>query len=189
MVTTGAVAEGQVWRKEGTEIHVERIFDDTATQGQVVEFRVCTLTPRVCGLTTMVTGIGTFEEEMERRGYRLSPPPTPEVGGSFDRYSELSRRTSQWRDADGAERDNALVCAALGLAGEAGELANLVKKRQYHKESIDPEDIMDEAGDVLWYLSDFLQTFGYERLSDVAQRNVDKLARRWPEGFKEGDRD
>lgn len=69
----------------------------------------------------------------------------------------------------------------LGLAGEAGEVANIVKKIQRDNDGVITEEVRaklkDELGDVLWYISACSDELGLT-LSDVAAYNVDKLARR-----------
>jgi len=72
---------------------------------------------------------------------------------------------------------------ALGL-GESGELQNIVKKHVFHghDEAEAKEQIKDEAGDILWYLSQVANVYGIS-LEEVAQHNVGKLKKRYPEGF------
>lgn len=109
-------------------------------------------------------------------------------------YQRLALLTSQWEqkrndhELTHAEWRDSVVYGALAIAGEAGELANLVKKWLYHQEPIEPDRIMDEAGDILWHLADFLASMDFESLNDVAQRNLEKLSNRWPEGFKYGEK-
>ena len=68
-----------------------------------------------------------------------------------------------------------------GLTGEAGEVADKVKKviRDGHEEFTDEKrlEIGKEIGDVLWYCATLARDLGYE-LDDVAQMNVDKLRSR-----------
>jgi NTP pyrophosphatase (non-canonical NTP hydrolase) len=70
---------------------------------------------------------------------------------------------------------------ALGLAGEAGEVANKVKKVIRDDKSVLTEerraDIMDECSDVLWYLASLTEELGYT-LEQIGQHNLDKLSRR-----------
>lgn len=70
----------------------------------------------------------------------------------------------------------------LGLAGETGECADLVKKHFYQdgREIID--NLKDEVGDCLWYVVEVASAMGWT-LEEVAQHNVDKLRKRYPEGF------
>jgi NTP pyrophosphatase (non-canonical NTP hydrolase) len=72
--------------------------------------------------------------------------------------------------------------AALGLTGEAGEVAELIKKHLYHATPLDADALVKELGDCLWYIAAFATVQGLS-LDDIAQRNIDKLRRRYPEGF------
>ncbi|HDD61603.1 MAG TPA: nucleotide pyrophosphohydrolase [Chloroflexi bacterium] len=99
---------------------------------------------------------------------------------TLNRYQSLANRSA----GAGGEGDQRLVVSALGLAGEAGEFANLVKKMTAHGHPFDPESLKDELGDVLWYLAEAATAVGLN-LEDIASQNVDKLIRRYPEGFSE----
>ena len=77
--------------------------------------------------------------------------------------------------------ENRIIYPTLGLTGEAGEVADKVKKiiRDNHQE-FTPEkkaEIMKEIGDVLWYCATLSHDLGYS-LDEVAQTNVDKLRSR-----------
>ncbi len=71
---------------------------------------------------------------------------------------------------------------ALGIAGEAGEVADLVKKEVGHGHPEDPERVQKEVGDVLWYAAGVAGAYG-QTLGDVARANARKLATRYPGGF------
>jgi NTP pyrophosphatase (non-canonical NTP hydrolase) len=70
----------------------------------------------------------------------------------------------------------------LGLAGEAGEVADYLKKVRGHGHSLDHGKMAKELGDVLWYLAVVADSFGFT-LDDVARLNIEKLLARYPEGF------
>lgn len=70
----------------------------------------------------------------------------------------------------------------LGLAGEAGEVADILKKHLYQGHALDREKLIDEAGDVLWYIVELAAGLGVT-LDEIAQHNADKLRRRYPDGF------
>lgn len=106
---------------------------------------------------------------------------------TFDLFDESVRRT--WKKQDFKD---AVSNAALGLTGEAGEVADLIKKAEYHgrgwrncgggERSISEENVKDELSDVLFYVSAMAQEFGFT-LEDVAKHNREKLEKRFPEGF------
>ena len=80
-------------------------------------------------------------------------------------------------------RDNEIVAVsylALGLNGEAGEVANEVKKAIRNDGHISAErraKILDEIGDVLWYITRLAVEFDAP-LAEIAQANIDKLEKR-----------
>jgi NTP pyrophosphatase (non-canonical NTP hydrolase) len=71
---------------------------------------------------------------------------------------------------------------ALGLAGEAGEVADLIKKELGHGHPADPAKVAIELGDVLWYIAVLADEYDLT-LSDIATMNIIKLKNRYPEGF------
>lgn len=72
-----------------------------------------------------------------------------------------------------------LAHIALGLAGEAGEVADLVKKSQYKGRVLDVEHLVEELGDTMWYLTAMTDHLG-ANLTDIAYSNIRKLEERHP---------
>lgn len=70
----------------------------------------------------------------------------------------------------------------LGLAGEVGEVLDMVKKAYGHGKPLDVAALKKEFGDTRWYGAVLEHAFGFQS-SDVAQTNVDKLVARYPNGF------
>ena len=83
------------------------------------------------------------------------------------------------------ERDR-LLDATSGLAEEAAELLGLIRKRVFQNRAIEPAQITEELGDVLWCLAVAAHTLGVP-LSEVAQLNQAKLAKRHPNGYRAPD--
>jgi NTP pyrophosphatase (non-canonical NTP hydrolase) len=75
-----------------------------------------------------------------------------------------------------------LVNAALGLAGEAGEFADSVKKARYQGHDLNALELANELGDVLWYVALACAALGFD-MSDVMDGNLRKLRQRYPDGF------
>ena len=97
---------------------------------------------------------------------------------NFKEYQELAQRTAN-PDLNKKEK---LINAALGLSGEVGEVNDVIKKHLAQGHPLNVEKIIDEAGDVLWYLSELAEVMG-TTLSDIAEGNIRKLSARYPEGF------
>ena len=98
-------------------------------------------------------------------------------------YQEQAARTQI--DQPGFEipgHEMMLVWNALGLAGEAGEVAELVKKGVFHRHSIDRARLEKELGDVLWYASALSTSLGLD-LGEIMQGNIEKLKVRYPNGY------
>lgn len=75
-----------------------------------------------------------------------------------------------------------LLNGVLGLCGEAGEVADIVKKATFQGHELDKGHIVEELGDVAWYLAVAAHAIGYD-LDTILQMNVDKLLARYPDGF------
>lgn len=99
---------------------------------------------------------------------------------TLDDYQRLAGVTA---NSELDEKMN-LAVLSLGVAGEAGEVADYVKKHLGHGHNLDIDKLAKELGDVLWYVAVLSSAVGLS-LQDVAQRNIDKLAARYPEGFSE----
>jgi len=79
-------------------------------------------------------------------------------------------------------RAEAIAVFGLGLTGEAGEVADLLKKVIGHGHAVEHKKLIAELGDVLWYVAALANTFGLS-LSEIADANEAKLRARYPDGF------
>jgi len=110
---------------------------------------------------------------------------------NFNEYQVKMRETAAYPDAG-----NNFIYPTLGLAGEAGEVVDKIKKLVRTKDTRSAKDISDadklelkkELGDVLWYVSTLAAELGFE-LSDVAQTNVEKVFSRKERGVLHGSGD
>ena len=89
---------------------------------------------------------------------------------NINTYQQHASETAIYKDK--------LIYPTLGLAGEAGEIANKVKKILRDnsgnlQESV-REDLICELGDVLWYIAALATDLNFE-LSEVANKNIEKL--------------
>lgn len=98
---------------------------------------------------------------------------------TLDEYQQAALRTINPALGD---RDR-LLDASAGLAEEAAEVLGLVRKRVFQQREIDPARLAEELGDTLWCLAVTAHAVGLS-LSQVAEANQQKLARRHPEGYK-----
>lgn len=96
----------------------------------------------------------------------------------WNTYRRLALRTA---GSTSAPRDR-LVMGALGLSGEAGEVTDHVKKIIFQGHEIDRAALMNELGDVMWYVTYLLDTLDLE-MDDVLAANIAKLQARYPDGF------
>lgn len=99
---------------------------------------------------------------------------------NFSDYQQAAMRTCSLKHRHSLE---ALQNAALGLAGEAGEFADSIKKLSFQGHPLDREHLMEEVGDVLWYCALAAEALEAD-LQQIAQNNVEKLRRRYPNGFE-----
>ena len=95
---------------------------------------------------------------------------------TFEEYQAEASQTAHY-----PKRFSNLEYPTLGLTGEAGEVANIVKKIQRDFDGVLTDDVRgklkDELGDVLWYISACADELGLT-LNEIAEFNVGKLAKR-----------
>ena len=80
------------------------------------------------------------------------------------------------------QEKDVLINGVMGLCGEAGEAIDMVKKHLAQGHELDKEKLAKELGDIAWYLAETAYAIGYP-LEDILQMNIDKLKKRYPEGF------
>lgn len=105
---------------------------------------------------------------------------------TFDQYQQAARQTAIYPN------DNTISYLALALCGEAGELADKVKKvlRDHAGQftEADYRAIALEAGDCIWYIANLAEVIGFD-LSEIARMNIDKITRRKANGTLHGSGD
>jgi NTP pyrophosphatase (non-canonical NTP hydrolase) len=118
----------------------------------------------------------------------------PLKANAFDQYQQEVKRT--WVSGQGELHrkghspaeiakhgvSEGIAIATLGLAGETGEVADLVKKWLGHGHALERTKLLLELGDVLWYLGALTAMLDVD-LSEIARLNVQKLRERYPQGF------
>ncbi|MDT8901853.1 nucleoside triphosphate pyrophosphohydrolase family protein [Anaeroselena agilis] len=105
------------------------------------------------------------------------PQINAEAARTMDDYQQLAERT-----AGNKTEHTRLTNFGMGLAGEAGETIDYLKKVVFHGHQLDKDKLQKELGDCLWYIATLATTAGLS-LSDVAAANIEKLRARYPEGF------
>ena len=99
------------------------------------------------------------------------------------KLSEYQRRASRTIPKD-QEVSSLLTNFCMGLSGEGGELIDHFKKVLFHGHNLDKEYVEKELGDLLWYIAAISSTLKLD-LSVIGDINIDKLERRYPDGFSQ----
>ena len=79
-------------------------------------------------------------------------------------------------------KKDVLINGVMGLCGESGECIDIVKRHLAQGHELDREELIKELGDVAWYLAETAFALDVE-LEEVFIRNIEKLKKRYPEGF------
>ena len=82
-------------------------------------------------------------------------------------------------------KKDVLINGVMGLCGEAGEAIDIVKKHLAQGHELDREGLVKELGDIAWYLAETAHALDVD-LETVLERNIEKLKKRYPEGFDAG---
>lgn len=98
---------------------------------------------------------------------------------TINEYQTAALRTAQTEELTHVEL---VMNAALGLCGESGEVADMIKKFRFQGHMLRRDSLAKELGDVAWYLAVGAYAIDYD-LETILQMNVDKLKARYPDGF------
>lgn len=94
----------------------------------------------------------------------------------FNEYQKAAKRTLYGNE-------QVLTNCALGLAGETGQVVDLVKNYTFRGKNLDRQELIHEMGDVLWYLSQVAEWANIP-FDEVAQSNIKELNKRYPHGYE-----
>lgn len=81
------------------------------------------------------------------------------------------------------DKKDVLINGVMGLCGESGEAIDLVKKHLAQGHELDREHLIKELGDVAWYLAETATALDVT-LEEVLSKNIEKLKKRYPQGFE-----
>ena len=99
---------------------------------------------------------------------------------TFAEYQDRAARTLN----HSLSTDQRLLDASAGLVEEAGEVLGLVRKHLFMQHELDAARVTSELGDALWCLTAAAGALGVS-LDEVAAANLDKLRRRYPDGYSD----
>lgn len=91
---------------------------------------------------------------------------------NIEEYSALALRTAN------LDKDP-LTHATMGICGEGGEIADVVKKHVFYGKNLDKQHLLEEAGDLLWYVNLLIHATGSD-WPTVLAANIAKLEARYP---------
>ncbi|MEE0966654.1 MAG: nucleoside triphosphate pyrophosphohydrolase family protein [Bacilli bacterium] len=97
----------------------------------------------------------------------------------INEYQTLAMRTLN-KDLN---KKDILINGVMGLCGESGEAIDIVKKHLAQGHHLDKEHLIKELGDIAWYLAETAYALDVN-LEEVFQLNIDKLKKRYPDGFE-----
>ena len=80
------------------------------------------------------------------------------------------------------DKKDILINSVMGLCGESGEAIDIVKKHLHQGHELDKQHLSKELGDIAWYLAEAATALDME-LEVIFKANIEKLKRRYPEGF------
>ena len=98
---------------------------------------------------------------------------------TINEYQELAMKTVNPK----LNKDEILINSVMGLCGESGEAIDIVKKWFAHGHELDKEHLKKELGDIAWYLAEAATALDLT-LEEILEANIDKLRKRYPEGFE-----
>lgn len=98
---------------------------------------------------------------------------------TINEYQSLAMRTLNPE----LDRKDVLINSVMGLCGESSEAIDIVKKWLAQGHELDKEHLAKELGDVAWYLAEAATALNIP-LEEIFEANIEKLKKRYPEGFQ-----
>ena len=95
--------------------------------------------------------------------------------------NEYQKKAMEFLNPQLNEKD-ILINGVMGLCGEAGEVIDIVKKHLAQCHELNKDKIIEELGDVLWYVAEVAYVLNV-KLEDVFTLNIEKLSKRYKNGF------
>ena len=94
-------------------------------------------------------------------------------------YQVASTRTMKFDD-------KVSIHCCMGIAGETGEVIDLIKKSVFYGKELDKDKVAEEIGDIMFYIVNLATSLNIS-MSDILDTNINKLIKRYPNGFSKED--
>ena len=112
----------------------------------------------------------------------MEPKEEPPVSSDYSQFVHGLCKPGHAILSELSPADCHMLHMAMGVSGEAGELLDAVKKAVIYRKPLDAENIREEAGDILFYLTGLLNAIS-ANASEVIAANMAKLSKRYPDGY------
>lgn len=99
----------------------------------------------------------------------------------YDEFVESLSKPGHYICSELFPEDAHRIHMAMGIAGEAGELLDAIKKATIYRKPYDKDNVLEECGDVLFYVQGMLNSFGFT-LQEAINANIEKLSFRYSKG-------
>lgn len=164
----------EVFRFAFEELGVERITADHMSKNPASGGAM-----RKAGMTRVGTLAGKYEKHGSRYDAEVYEIHNPHRSAlTANEYQKLAMTTLNPE----LSKKDVLINGVMGLCGESGEAIDIVKKWLAQGHELDKEKLAKELGDIAWYLAESAYALDIP-LEDILQANIDKLKKRYPEGF------
>ena len=100
----------------------------------------------------------------------------------FESNTEIFQREARRSLRDDLPYEAMCSNMCMGLAGEIGEVIDIMKKHIYQGKELDITDVIEEVGDVLWYIANFCNVNNIT-MDECMESNIKKLRECFPNGF------
>ena len=115
------------------------------------------------------------DPKLEDSGHFANPPQYQDMVSILHKRAEIILGELIPEQVD-------LIHAVMGISGEAGELLDQIKKHTIYQKPLDMKNVIEELGDIEFYLEQLRQALGITREITLFA-NMEKLKKRYPNGF------